>query len=58
MTELTRQHYRYALNESLDKPPKGPNPGYKKGGAVKAKSASRFSKGGSSPMRKGTGRGC
>lgn len=45
-----RQHYKLATSQPLEKTPKGPNPGYKKGGAVNCK------KGGAVPRKNGRGR--
>ena len=56
--ELTRQHYRYARGEALSKTPKGPHPGYAKGGAVKFKKMGSYKKGGVGTYRKTSGRGC
>ena len=46
----TRQHYRLAQAQPLDKTPGGKHPGYKKGGTVKCKS------GGSAMRKSGRGR--
>lgn len=56
MSDNCRQHYRLALNEPLEKTPKGPNPGYKKGGKVSKSKQMAYGKGGS--MRRNGGRGC
>lgn len=56
MSELCRQHYRLALNEPLEKTPKGPQPGYAKGGKVSKRTG--HMKGGKTAYRKSGGRGC
>jgi hypothetical protein len=58
MSELTRQHYRLAMNEPLNKTPGGPTPGYKKGGKVMAKMKRMGVQKGGAMYRKGSGRGC
>lgn len=54
--QMTRQHYRYALNEPLEKTPKGPHPGYKHGGHVTGFKRMGYKKGGRLHHRLG-GRG-
>lgn len=35
MSENCRQHYKLATGEPLTKPPKGPNPGFARGGFLR-----------------------
>lgn len=50
MVEAVRQNYRIATGGGMEPaPPTSPNPGYKKGGPVKAKGIASFKKGAQNP---------